>query len=129
METPICPACGCSLVRLGINQKQAVPYRYQEKHYWFCCQGCLGIFKTNPEQLLKETSQLVVCPVCLAEKLINNTVEHLINGTPLHFCRCPHCLDVFNQDQDYFIKRLAWQTNYAGIFGEQDGCCAKDNEV
>ena len=127
METPICPACGCSLVRLGINQQQAVPYYYQEKRYWFCCKVCLEIFKTNPEQLLKETSQLVVCPVCLAEKPINATVEHLVNQILFNFCRCPHCLDVFNQDQDYFIKRLAWQTDYAGIFGVQDGCCTKHN--
>ncbi|MGR9117403.1 MAG: YHS domain-containing protein [Gammaproteobacteria bacterium] len=125
MITPICPACGCSLIRLGIAQTKAVSYHYREKRYWFCCEGCLELFKTNPEQLLNETSNLTVCPVCLAEKPIKNTVEHAFNGTLFNFCQCHHCLDVFNQDQEYFIKRLAWQTNYAGIFGEQDGCCAK----
>ncbi len=123
METPICPACGCSLVRLGITPEKAVSFQYQGKLYWFCCQGCLELFKSSPEDLLTETSNLIVCPVCLAEKLINTTVEHIFNGTKYNFCRCPHCLSVFNQDQDYFIKRLAWQTNYAGIFGNQDGCC------
>ena len=126
MNTPICPACGCSLIRLGISQKKAAPHRYQDKQYWFCCEGCLELFKTNPEQLLNETSNLTVCPVCLAEKPINSTVEHIFNGMLFNFCRCPHCLDLFNQDQEYFTKRLAWQTSYAGIFGEQDGCCIKN---
>ena len=127
MESPICPACGCSLVRLGITQEKAVSHYYQDKQYWFCCDGCLDLFKNNPEQLLNETSELVVCPVCLAEKPVNTTVEHIVKGTLFNFCRCPHCLDVFNQDKDYFIKRLAWQTNYKGIFGEQDGCCTNSN--
>ncbi|MEE9355767.1 MAG: hypothetical protein V3U75_09285 [Methylococcaceae bacterium] len=125
METPICPACGCSLIRLGITQEKAVSYFYHEKQYWLCCDGCMELFKSNPEELLDETSSLKVCPVCLAEKPVNSTVEHVFNGTLFNFCRCPHCLDVFNQDQDYFIKRLAWQTNYKGVFGEQDECCTK----
>lgn len=122
METPICSTCGCSLIRLGISQKKALFHYYKEKQYLFCCKGCLELFKTQPESLLNETSNLTVCPVCLAEKHIYNTVEHQVNGMPLNFCRCPHCLDQFNQNQNYFIKRLAWQTNYAGIFDEQDGC-------
>jgi YHS domain-containing protein len=126
MKTPICPACGCSLVRLGSTQEKEVIHQYQEKNYWFCCEGCLELFKTNPEQLSKETSDLTVCPVCLAEEPIDTTVELVFNGTVLNFCRCPHCLDGFNQDQDYFIKRLAGQTNYSGIFGEPDGCCTKN---
>ncbi|WP_431064758.1 YHS domain-containing protein [Methylotuvimicrobium sp.] len=127
MKTPICAACGCSLIRLGITQEKANSFHYNEKQYWFCCEGCLELFKTNPEQFLKETSDLTVCPVCLAEKPINNTIKHRFNGTIFNFCRCPHCLDVFKEDQDYFIRRLAWQTDYAGIFGGQDGCCKKNN--
>lgn len=125
MNTPVCPACGCSLIRLGITQEKAVSHHHKEKQYWFCCEGCLELFKANSEQLLAETLNLVVCPVCLAEKPVITTVEHVFNGTLFNFCRCPHCLDIFNQDREYFIKRLTWQTNYAGIFGEQDGCCAK----
>jgi hypothetical protein len=43
----------------------------------------------------------------------------------LHFVAAPHCLDVFNKDPHYFIARLAWQTDYAGVFGENMGCCGK----
>ncbi len=124
METPICAACGCSLVRLGISQEKAVFYHYNEKQYWFCCDGCLELFKSQPEQLLHETSGLVVCPVCLAEKPINATVAHSFNGVIFNFCRCPYCLDVFKQNQEFYIKRLAWQTDYSGIFGKQEACCS-----
>lgn len=89
METPICPACGCSLVRLGISRENAVSYFYNKNQYWFCCAGCLELFKSQPEKLLNETSELVVCPVCLAEKPINATVERIINKTSFNFCRCP----------------------------------------
>ncbi len=126
METPICRACGCSLVRLGITQEKSVSLDYHEKQYWFCCEGCRQLFISSPEKLLSETSSLVVCPVCLAEKNINSTVEYYFNGMIFNFCRCPHCLDVFNKNQDYFIKRLAWQTNYPGIFAELSGCCTKN---
>ena len=125
METPICRACGCSLIRLGISQEKAISFHYKEKKYWFCCKGCLDLFKTNTEQFLKETSGLVVCPVCLAEKPIAVTVEQKLNGKTFNFCRCPYCMDMFRQEPEYFVKRLAWQTNYAGIFGEQGGCCAE----
>ena len=123
MKTPICSTCGCSLVRLGITKENAIYFSYQEQTYCFCCAGCLDVFKTNAEELLKETSHLIVCPVCLAEKPVNESVEHEFNEEKFHFCRCPYCLDVFKQDQDYYIKRLAWQTEYKGIFGEQEGCC------
>jgi len=126
METPICPTCGCSLVRLGITQEKAVSCYYHGRRYWFCCAGCLQLFENDPEALLKETAGLVVCPVCLAEKPDDATVQHECNGTIYHFCRCPHCLVVFKRDPDTFSNRLAWRTDYAGIFGEQGGCCVEN---
>jgi len=123
METPICPTCGCSLVRLGLSREQALTFHYNGKRYWFCCAGCLELFQTTPEQLLLETSGLTVCPACLAEKPVNHTVECQFDGVVLNFCRCPYCLELFNTDKAYFIKRLAWKTDYAGVFGGTDHCC------
>jgi len=87
MQTPICPACGCSLVRLGIAQDKAIAHHYQKKRYWFCCKGCLELFEKDPEPLLIETSALTVCPVCLAEKPVSATVKQVINGRSYPFCR------------------------------------------
>ena len=78
MKTPICPTCGCSLVRLGITKKRAVTLKYQDQEYSFCCKGCALMFEETPEALLEETNDLVVCPSCLAEKPINQTVEQIL---------------------------------------------------
>lgn len=107
MKTLICPTCGCSLVRLGITGENAVILNYRETDYSFCCDRCAALFKENPDDLLRETAHLVVCPSCLAEKPINQTVIIHYHGESLRFCRCPHCLTVFQEDPEYYMKRLS----------------------
>ena len=34
MKTPICPTCGCSLVRLGISNDLAPTYSHDGKESW-----------------------------------------------------------------------------------------------
>ncbi len=111
MKTEICPTCGCSLVRLRIKKEYSVPYSHNDKEYQFCCQGCLDIFKTDPEKYLQEISNLVVCPVCLKEKPIEWTSKLEHQGTTFHFCRCPHCEQQFKKKPEHFIKRLEGITN------------------
>ena len=123
METLVCPTCGCSLVRLGITKENVVIRKYQEKEYPFCCDGCAVLFEENPDALLKEVNSLVVCPSCLAEKPINQTVAINYKGGKLHFCKCPHCLTVFQEDPEYYIKRLSGEIEFAGVFSGERGCC------
>ena len=106
MKTLICPTCGCSLVRLGIAKDQAPTYNYDGREYFFCCQGCVDLFDADPAKHLQETKDLIVCPTCLAEKPPESTftLEHA--GQQIHFCRCPHCHDVFQRAPDYYLKRL-----------------------
>ncbi len=80
MKTLICPTCGCSLVRLGISKDKATPYTYNDEEYYFCCQGCADIFVTDPDKYLQELSELIVCPVCLAEKPKDVAVKLEIAG-------------------------------------------------
>ncbi len=124
MQTPICPTCGCSLVRLGIKSDDAVSCIYNNKEYKFCCKGCVDVFLSNPEALLAETQGLVVCPACLAEKPRRFTISQTFNGTKLHFCRCPACLVLFRKNPDYYLTRLAGETEYKGVFSEEERCCA-----
>jgi YHS domain-containing protein len=107
MNTPICPACGCSLVRLGISKNKAAVYRYGDDEYLFCCEGCVDVFATDPEKHLREVRDRVVCPVCLGEKAPESTVELEHDGEVLYFCRCPHCMEEFNKNPEYFASRLA----------------------
>lgn len=107
MQTDICPLCGCSLVRLRISKEKSVIYTYNGKEYRFCCNGCLDIFKTDPEKYLEEIRNLVICPVCLKEKPMQWTTKIDHEGMNIYFCRCPHCEDQFKKKPDYYIKRLA----------------------
>ncbi len=103
----ICPTCGCSLVRLGISKDKSIVSSYNGKDYHFCCDGCVKIFTNFPEKYLEEIKDKVVCPICLAEKSIIHTVKLNHNGNIIHFCRCPHCINEFNKNPDYFIKRIS----------------------
>lgn len=124
IETPVCPSCGCSLVRLGITEEKRVSKIYKEKEYLFCCEACVDLFVSDAESLLNETGDLVVCPSCLAEKPIGQTVELDYNGKKIHFCRCPHCIDVFQKDPEYFIKRLSGEIEFVGVFSDGEKCCS-----
>ncbi len=121
MKTLICPTCGCSLVRLGINRDQAVAYNYEDQEYYFCCDGCLEQFIADPERHLRETGGLIVCPVCLTEKTLELTTKLDLDEADIYFCRCPHCMDEFNKNPDYYIKRLAGEEDYSGTF--KTACC------
>lgn len=123
MKTPVCPTCGCSLVRLGITKENAVIRKYQQKEYLFCCDGCAIMFEKKPKPLLEETNDLVVCPSCLAEKPIGQTVAINYQGEKLYFCKCPHCMSVFQKDSEYYIKRLTGKIEFSGVFSEGQGCC------
>jgi len=107
MVTKICPTCGCSLVRLGITKERIVTRKYKKKEYSFCCEGCAVMFDKEPETLLNETKNLVVCPSCLTEKPIKQTVSLNYKNIILHFCKCPYCLSVFKENSEYYIKRLS----------------------
>lgn len=106
MRTPICPACGCSLVRLGLNDEDAARYRYAGVEHRFCCQGCVDVFTMDPERYLEEIRDLIVCPSCLAEKPLASTVSFEHEGRVIHFCRCPHCLETFKKNPQRLLRRL-----------------------
>ncbi|MCH7590867.1 YHS domain-containing protein, partial [PVC group bacterium] len=54
MKTIICSTCGCSLVRLGISKDKASTSFFDDKELYFCCQGCVDLFVTDPEKYIKE---------------------------------------------------------------------------
>lgn len=123
MNTPICPTCGCSLVRLGLATHPMPTHCYQDREYRFCCTECRDQFIAEPERHLKETSGLRVCPVCLAEKHESATVRVVYGGETFSFCRCPKCLTEFHKRPSYFIDRLAGRVEYEGVFGDGTVCC------
>ncbi len=124
MKTLICSTCGCSLVRLGVSNEKAVTGSYNGKEYHFCCQGCADRFMTDPQKYLQETSDLIVCPTCLAEKPLQWTAKLKIAGQEVHFCRCPYCVEVYRKAPDFYTKRLEGSIPHAGVL-DHEGCCVR----
>ena len=124
MKTLICPTCGCALVRLGVSKDQAVVHRHDGQEYHFCCQACTDLFKREPQKYLQETSDLIVCPTCLAEKPLKMASALTINGQEVHFCHCPYCAEVFQKNPDYYIGRLEGTIPHEGVL-DHEGCCVR----
>ncbi len=124
METRICPTCGCSLVRLGVTDDQSVAYQHGGKEHHFCCQGCLDVFVTDPEKYLRQMSDLVVCPTCLAEKPRERAVKLEVAGQEGYFCGCPYCAELFRKNPDFYIMRLEGAIPHEGVLGHE-GCCVR----
>ncbi len=124
MQTAICPTCGCSLVRLGISKDKAIPYSYAGEDYLFCCQGCVDLFAIDPGKYLEETKGLIVCPTCLAEKPPQSAVSVEIAGEHVHFCRCPYCVEVFQKNPGFYMKRLEGTKPNEGVL-DHEGCCVR----
>ncbi len=122
MNTIICPTCGCSLVRLGISKDKAKTYYYNEQEFYFCCDGCKELFKGNPGRYIKETKDLIVCPTCLAEKPRASATKLNVNGQDVYFCHCPHCMNLYKKDPEFYINRLEGNIPNEGILAN-DGCC------
>lgn len=121
IKTNICPTCGCSLVRLGISEKSATKISHNGQSYSFCCSGCVELFEKDAEKYIKEIEGVIVCPICLAEKQIEQTTKVPHNGIEIPFCRCPHCISTFKENPQYYIDRLVGKIAYKGLFN--DLCC------
>ena len=129
MKTLICRTCGCSLVRLGISNDQAVTYSHNGKEHHFCCQGCTDLFITDPTKYLRDTDNMIVCPSCLAEKPLEMAVKLEIAGQEVHFCRCPYCAEVFRKDPDFYNKRLEGTIPNEGAVLDHESCCIRPESV
>ncbi len=121
MEANICPTCGCSLVRLGINQDEAASRSYENKEYRFCCEGCAKLFIKDPKTYVDRIEDVIVCPTCLAEKPISLAVSQNYNGEDIYFCGCSHCMGEFKNNPEFYIERLSGKIGHQGVFG--DACC------
>jgi hypothetical protein len=51
--SPICPTCGCSLVRLDLKREDAARYEHRGEEVRFCrCPHCVEEFHRRPAELL-----------------------------------------------------------------------------
>ncbi len=119
--TKLCPTCGCSLVRLGTDTNIAPSYQYNETTYYFCCTGCVKLFIEDPTKFINEIKNIIVCPVCLSEKPVQQSIKLDYKGNGVFFCRCTHCQEEFSKNPAYYLDRLEGRVDYKGVFGNT--CC------
>jgi YHS domain-containing protein len=106
-----------------LKDADVVRHRYAETEYQFCCRGCLEVFTRNPEKYIEEIRDVIVCPSCLAEKPLALAVSCEHEGTTVHFCRCPHCLDAFRKEPDRLLRRLKGLENSGSRAAAPAGGC------
>ena len=88
------------------------------------CEGGVEVVVDNAVERIEETRGMSVCPSCLAEKPVQQAVRLEIAGQEVHFCRCPHCVDVFRKNPDFYIKRLEGSIPNEGVL-DHEGCCIR----
>ena len=115
INTPVCPGCLSSLVRLGMHKATGVAHNYRGREYYFCSRDCVDIFESNPERSLQELKDLIVCPVCLGERYIRSAQLAAVEGSIYYTCRAPRCREYFRESPDFYLKRLAGTIKNAGV--------------
>ena len=118
MTTLICATCGCSLVRLGISNDKAFPHVHEGRQYHFCCQGCVDLFIAEPQKYLRLTDGVIVCPNCLGEKPPDRAASFNHAGQAVPYCGCPYCQEMYEQDPEFYIQRLAGTLPFDAVRGK-----------
>jgi hypothetical protein len=106
LRTAICANCGCSLLRLGVSREDASRHVHAGEELLFCCAGCRDLFVLDPAARLAEVRDVVVCPVCLAEKPKARAVSVEHDSETVWLCRCAGCRERFVADPDPLLARL-----------------------
>lgn len=89
-----CPVSG---EPLGKNPKTV---KYLGKEYKFCCAGCVGEFKAEPMDYVKEG---IVCPT--EGGAASRELSEVYQGTKYYFC-CAGCGDEFMKDPEAYLSKF-----------------------
>src|SRR5690348_6776623 len=72
---------------------------YRGKTYYFCCDGCLEMFRKDPERYLSRQVARDAAPAQVVDPVCGMTVDpasaagsHVHDGTTYYFCS-KHCLE------------------------------------
>jgi YHS domain-containing protein len=116
-ESEIGQPAQCPVTKMRFEVSKDTPVLdYKGKSYFFCCPGCVGDFKKNPEQYTAggefmprrpskdEIGQTRQCPVSKTEFPVTSDTPVLdYKGKSYFFC-CPPCIDEFKENPGKFIK-------------------------
>jgi len=105
----------CPVMGGKVNPEIFTEYKGQK--VYFCCPGCLPMFKKNPEKYVEKLPQFAKkdeCPMHLGNKVIcpvmgrafNITEESeksMYQGKVYYFC-CPGCKPLFEKNPEKYLK-------------------------
>lgn len=106
------PQTACPLLGGKIFKKLFADY--EGKRVYFCCPGCVGKFKADPEKYIEQMEDQGItldktpkpqttCPLMGGE--INKKLFADYQGKRVYFC-CPGCIEKFNADPEKYIEKL-----------------------
>ncbi|HKU72016.1 MAG TPA: YHS domain-containing protein, partial [Burkholderiales bacterium] len=91
------PVCGMKVDPATATDK----LDYHGKIYYFCCDGCLELFRKDPERYLSRQVARDAAPAQVVDPVCGMTVDpasaagsHVHDGTTYYFCS-KHCLESF----------------------------------
>ena len=95
---------------------------FQGQRVYFCCPGCIGAFKKEPEKYLKKTAEAGVvlesvqtkCPVMGGK--INKKICADYKGRRVYFC-CQGCVEPFKKEPEKYLTKLGKQKKQSGHRG------------
>jgi len=99
---------------MGGKVNKEIHADYRGRRVYFCCKGCVGQFKKDPEKYLKKTKEegvapekvgkpQVMCPV-MGRKIKKDFYTDY-EGKRVYFC-CPGCIPTFKKNPQKYMKKL-----------------------
>lgn len=85
------------------KSEAAATYKYNDKTYYFCMEGCKEKFVKNPEKYIKPDKDMVACIVTGEKVKKSKALTYEYNGKTYYFC-CAGCKDKFTKDPEKYIK-------------------------
>jgi len=112
--TVVDPVCGMKIKKS--DAKATTEYNGQT--YYFCMEGCLEKFKTDPEKYAQKAEEMVTCPVS-GETIKKSEAagSHEYNGKTYYFC-CPNCKEKFLENPEKYAKKKD------AVIAPSQGSCA-----
>ena len=119
-----CPVTGQALGSMG----KPVVYNHEGREIRFCCSGCVGQFKKEPQKFVNKINQAMIkdqsphypLETCLVTKqkltAMGKPVDYMYKNRLVRFC-CSNCVSQFKKDPEPYMSQL----NKATIKKQQDG--------
>jgi YHS domain-containing protein len=108
----VCPVMGGAI-------DSSIYVDHDGKRVYFCCEGCVGQFKENPEKYLEKLEAMGQKPETIEKQslapqktcpvmggAINKALYADHAGKRVYFC-CQGCIEPFREDPATYLKKLA----------------------